>query len=58
MKKKINKEVIKEMKNKDEDKKQVVNRKILEPVRIVVGHIIPIDSRGKAELDKTLKKMS
>ena len=58
MKKKIEKESNREVENRIEDKKQVVNRKILKTVRIVVAHMNPIDGRGKAELGRAVGETS
>ena len=46
------------MENRVGDKKQVVNRKILKTVRIMVVHMNTIDGRGKEELEKAVGKTS
>ena len=56
MKKKIVEESNREMENKVEDKKQVVNTKILKTARIMVAYMNPINRRGKAELEKAVKE--
>ena len=46
------------MKNKVGYKKQVVNRKILKTVRIVVAYMNPVDARGKVDLEKAVAETS
>ena len=58
IKKKIEEEMNREVENKVEDKKQVVNWKILKIVRIMVAYMNPIDGRGKAEVEKAVGKTS
>ena len=58
MKKRIEDERNRKVGNKVGEKKQVVNRKILKTVRIVVAHMIPIDGKGKADLEKVVKETS
>ena len=58
MKKKIELQRNREVENKVGDKKQVVNRKILKAVRIVVAHMNLIDKRRKAELEQAVGETS
>ena len=58
MKKKIEEERKKEAENKIRNKQQVINRKILRTVRIVVANINLIDRRGKVELEKLVGETS
>lgn len=58
MKKSIEEERNREVENKVRNKKHVINRKILKTVRIVVAYMNPIDSRGKADLDKAVEESS
>ena len=58
MKKKIEEECNRDVKNKMGDKKQVVNRKILMTVRIVVLQMNPINRRGKIEIEKEVGETS
>ena len=58
MKKKIEEERNREVENKVGNKKQVVNRKILKTVRIVVAHMNLIDGRGKVEMEKVVGETS
>ena len=46
------------MKNKVGYKKQVLNRKILKTVRIVVAYMNPVDARGKVDLEKAVAETS
>ena len=46
------------MENRDGDRKQVVNGKILKTVRIVVAYMNPIDGREKADLEKAVGETS
>ena len=58
MKRKIEKDRNREVENKVEDKKQVVNGKILKTVRIVVAYMNPIDGKSKAELERAVGETS
>ena len=58
MKRKIEEECIREVENRVGNKKQVVNRKILKMVRIVVAHMNPSNRRGKADLEKAVGETS
>ena len=50
MKKKIKEERNREVENKVREKKQVVKKKIVKTVRIVVAHMNTIEGRSKADL--------
>ena len=58
MKRKIEEDRNREVENKVRDKKQVVNRKVLKTVRIVVAHMNPIDGRGRTDLEKAVGETS
>ena len=58
LKKKIEKESNREVENRVANKKQVVNRKILKTVRIIVAHMNLINRRSKAELEKAVGETS
>ena len=57
-KKKIKREEKKEVENKVEDKKQVVNRTMLKMVRIVVAYMNLIDGRGIVYLEEAIEETS
>ena len=58
IKRKIEEESNREVENKVANKKQMVNRKILKTVRIVVAHMNLFDGRGKEELEKAVGETS
>ena len=58
MKKKIEEESNREVENRVEDKKLVVNGKILKTVRMVVAHMNLIDRRSKVELKESVGETS
>ena len=58
MKMKIEEASNREVENRVWDKRQVVNRKILKIVRIVMAYMNPINRRGKVELEKAVGETS